>query len=354
MRILLVVVDRCSALDVGIKWFSQQFESFQSCVGEGATLGLFNQSIGLSEQACYLSSQIDEYSKIHDNILIFGETGTEAEVIASTIHRTGPRRDGPFRVIKCAALTTQNFDEWFFARDCTGKNLVESVDGGTLFLENVTACSIQVQCRLLCVLQDIQRFTNDLLPRGIPKTRIISSSSCDLEEAMIKNVFSTDLYFWLDVVRLKLPPLRDRLDDVSLLFRDCVQGFADLYDVPEVDLTHDEIAVLLMHEWPGNITELRHVAKRFVLSIKQEKRSITNAISPKLEFVRLSSRLRSAVAEFEKVLIGKVLTAQMGRMDDTARELGIGRRTLNDKLVKLGLNRTVPLEYCDKKLTKNG
>lgn len=303
----------------------------------GAVVELFRLVIGQSEQARHLKSQIVEYSKFHDNILIISETGTGAEGIARKIHGLGPRKDMPFRVLKCAVLTTKNFDEWFFAPDSAGKNLVESVAGGTLFLENVIACSIKVQIRLLCVLKDMQGSTNELLPDGMPKTRIVSSSQHDLEDAMIENRFAIDLYFWLDVVRLNLPPLRDRLEDIPLLFRYYIQVFADLYDVPDLDLTHDEIAVLLTHEWPGNITELRHVAKRFVLSTKQEKRSIAKAISSKLERVKTSSRLRIAVAAFEKAFIRKVLTAQKGKMDDTARELGIGRRTLNDKLVKLGL-----------------
>jgi len=222
-------------------------------------LEVFNLVKGQSEQAHYLSLEIDEYSKTQDNILIFAETGTGAEGITRMIHSLSSRKDMPFRAIKCASLTSKNFDEVFFAPDPSGKNLVESVAGGTLFLENVMACSSQVQSLLL------QRSTNNLLPDGMPNTRIVSSSPCDLEDAMIKNEFSSDLYFWLDVIRLNLPPLRDRLEDVPLLFRDFVQEFSDIYDVPELDLTHDEIAVILTHEWPGNITELHHVAKRFVL-----------------------------------------------------------------------------------------
>jgi DNA-binding NtrC family response regulator len=140
-------------------------------------------------------------------------------------------------------------------------------------------------------------------------------------------------------VVIDLPNLRSRPDDIPLLFAHFVQNFAELYETKVPEVTAEDMAVLIAHEWPGNVRELRNVAERYVLASRRGVGSVQSALRLHTDLVEIPTTLREAVAAFERTLIARAIRAQNGRMDDAAEALGIGRRTLNEKIVKLNLNK---------------
>ena len=139
---------------------------------------------------------------------------------------------------------------------------------------------------------------------------------------------------------IDLPSLRERRDDILMLFTHFLVHAASVYEVEVPELTAEDIAALMTYEWPGNVRELRHAAERRILSARRGRGSVAIAINRDNEIDEVPETLREAVAVFERQLIAKAIRANQGRMNAVAETLGIGRRTLNEKIVKLGLNRS--------------
>ena len=134
--------------------------------------------------------------------------------------------------------------------------------------------------------------------------------------------------------------MRDRGEDIALIYAQVLAEHAAVYETTAPELTADDFAMLLAHEWPGNMRELRHIAERHVLAARRGRGSVAEALRMDDDFGDAPETLREAVAVFERRLIARALKAHAGRMDDAANALGIGRRTLNEKIVKLGLDKS--------------
>ncbi len=169
--------------------------------------------------------------------------------------------------------------------------------------------------------------------------RILSASNEKLDAAVAGGKFREDLLYRLNTVTLTLPPLRERRSDIPLLFSYFMEQYAALYEVARPDLGTDDLAALLAHDWPGNVRELRHAAERRILAARRGRGSVVEAIRPDGDSAEVPDTLREAVAAFERQLIGQAIKTHKGRMDAVAEALGIGRRTLNEKIVKLGLKK---------------
>ena len=301
--------------------------------------GLDRMLIGQTAEINDLRRDILDMADIAASVLVQGETGTGKEVVARALHDLGPSADGPFLAINCAVLSPDVFEQEMFGTSGGKDGRLLAASGGTLFLDEICSCPLPVQAQLLRVIENKR-----ILPVGattpIPVSfRVISASNEDMQTAVAEKRLRQDLLFRINTFVLTLPPLRQRRDDVMLLLTHFLEEFARIYDLAVPELSSDDLAALMAHDWPGNVRELRSVAERRVLAGRRGNASMAQVISADQGLEDVPPTLREAVAAFEKELIGKAIQVHEGRMDAAAESLGIGRRTLNEKIVKLGLDK---------------
>lgn len=290
--------------------------------------GLDRVLLGQSDQIAQVRGAVIDLADIPAAVLIRGETGTGKELVARVLHDMGPGADKPFVALNTAQLTPDHL---------TGA--VRAADGGTLFLDEICACPADVQAMLLRVIEQKEILTTDSAMPVRLDLRVISATNEDVEQAVADGRLRQDLLFRLNTTSLTLPPLRDRRDDIALLATHFLQDLARIYEISAPELTPDDLATLITHDWPGNVRELRGVAERRVLAARRGLGSMAQALHPDDSETDIPNTLREAVAVFEREMIGKAIQAHEGRMDAVAEALGIGRRTLNEKIVKLGLDK---------------
>lgn len=300
--------------------------------------GLDRVLLGDDARLTALKSDTLDLASMGGPVLIKGETGTGKDVIARAIHRLGPRKDAEFVALNCATLAPDRLEEQMFG-DADQLGSFRKADGGTLFLDEVGACSIEVQAKLLRVLETgkVQPVGSDL--EIATDVRLIAATNEDLQALVDKGAFRRDFLFRLNTFQLTIPRLTDRGDDVILLFGHFLRELSETYEVATPDLSSDDLAALLGHHWPGNVRELRHVAERRVLAARRGGGSVAEALRTDEDHDVIPGTLREAVASFERALIAQAIKSHGGRMDAVAEALGIGRRTLNEKIVKLGLEK---------------
>ncbi len=301
--------------------------------------GLDRLLLGETEALRALRNDIVDLSAGHAPILILGETGTGKELVAHALHDLSSRSGQPFVAVNCAAIANQHFEATMFGKAESSGGMAMQANGGTLFLDEIGSCPLEGQAKLLRVIE-----TKEVVPVGASHAtkvdmRVISASNERLDQAIDQGRFRSDLYFRLNTIMIDLPPLRDRRDDIPLLYTHFLEEHAKLYEIAPPEMTADDLSALLTHDWPGNVRELRHVAERRALSARRGRGSVAEAIRLDDGQSDVPETLREAVASFERHLIGNAIRAHEGRMDAVAEALGIGRRTLNEKIVKLGLNK---------------
>lgn len=305
-----------------------------------ALTGLDQVLLGADRRLTALKSEIVDLATMDGPVLILGQTGTGKELIARAIHRLGARKDADFVALNCATLAPERVEEQIFGTADDRLGSFRKADGGTLFLDEVGACPVEVQAKLLRVLEtgSVQPVGSDTDIRT--NVRLIAATNEDLEGLVAQGRFRRDFLFRLNNFQISVPKLADRGDDVVLLFSHFLKELSEIYEVAPPPLTPDDVAALLAHPWPGNVRELRHVAERRVLAARRGRGSVSDALRTDDLHVEVPSTLREAVASFERTLIAQAIKSHGGRMDAVAEALGIGRRTLNEKIVKLGLEKS--------------
>jgi len=283
--------------------------------------------LGQTPQMHRLRDTIGMVASADMNVLLQGETGTGKNLVARMIHDLSARCDGPYIAINAAQISADHLP--YIAREAAG---------GTLLLDEIGACPPDVQPVLLHMID-----AGEVLDpkKGLPEQvdlRVIAATNKDTDAAIKAGTLRADLMFRLDGFSIELPPLRERRDDIALLAMRFSQEFATLYDSDPPALRDDELSALMAHEWPGNVRELRNLMDRRVTMARHGMTSIQDVLFDEAGHSQKSG-LREAVAAFERQMIGKAIQSHAGRMDDVAHELGIGRRTLNEKIVKLGLDK---------------
>ena len=303
--------------------------------------GLDQIMLGEAPSIKALREEVIDLAPLATPVMILGETGTGKELVARALHDLSPRAGRPFVAVNCASLPVADFEAHMFgAADGPGGAMAQA-DGGTLFLDELGAFPLEAQAKLLRAIE-----TREFTPIGASQPheadiRFVSASNDQFETAMAEGRFREDLYYRLGAVIMNLPPLRERRDDVPLLYHHFSRHYARLYEISEPELEAEDVAAMMAHDWPGNVRELRHVAERRVLAARRGRGSVAEAIGRDDDAgAGVPETLREAVAAFERQLIGKALRTHGGRMDAVAEALGIGRRTLNEKIVKLGLNKS--------------
>ncbi|MFT5065986.1 MAG: DNA-binding NtrC family response regulator [Yoonia sp.] len=301
--------------------------------------GLDRVLLGKTPEMTALRQEILDIADIDAAVMIKGETGTGKELVARALHDLGSAPDGPFLALNCAALSPDSFEADMFGTHGGAQGRLLAASGGTLFLDEICSCPVAVQAKLLRVIED-----KTVLPIGaaspVPvRLRIVSATNEDVDAALADRRLRADLLFRINTVELTMTPLRARRNDLTLLMTHFLAKYAHIYEVPPPAIAQDDLAALLAHDWPGNVRELRHVAERRVLAARRSAGSMADAIRRGQRLDDVPDTLREAVAAFERELITKAIKAHAGRMDAAADALGIGRRTLNEKIVKLGLDK---------------
>ena len=300
--------------------------------------GLDKILIGKTSSIKALRDEIVDLSSANANILLIGETGTGKELVAKALHNLGPRASAPFVALNCAAIPVSKFEETLFGVAGSTKGQLARVETGTLFIDELGAIPLETQAKLLRFIE-----TREYTPLGSDNIvqadiRIVSAGDPNLEHSLQNGKFRKDLYFRLNTVPINLPPLRERRDDIVLIYLHYLKHFAETYDASSPALSADDISALMTHDWPGNVRELKNVCERQILAGRRGPASVKAALSQNND-ADAPETLRESVAAFERHLISKALVSEEGRMDDVAAKLGIGRRTLNEKIVKLGLDK---------------
>lgn len=291
--------------------------------------GLDRALVGQSAEMQRLRADVLDLADSPAAVLLRGETGTGKELVARALHDLGPSSSGPFLALNSATLTPDHLHDGTF----------QAASGGTVFLDEITACPADVQAMLLRLIEDRALPPVGGQPAKPLDVRVLSASNEDIEAAVAEGRFRQDLFYRLNTFTLTLPPLRARPEDMVLTFTHFMAASARLYEVATPDMTPEDIAALMEHDWPGNVRELRSVAERRVLQARRGAGSVAEALSAGEGGQDIPPTLREAVAAFERELIARAITSHQGRMDAVAEALGIGRRTLNEKIVKLDLDK---------------
>ncbi|MDP3813850.1 sigma-54 dependent transcriptional regulator [Pseudomonas sp.] len=295
--------------------------------------------IGHSPAMEKLRELIENVADTAANVLIEGETGTGKELIARCLHDFSRRQAKPFVALNCGGLPENLFESEIFGHEAhafTGASKrrigkIEHANGGTLFLDEVESMPLNLQIKLLRVLQEhsLERLGSN--QSVAVDCRVIAATKADLEQQGKAGQFRSDLYYRLNVVCLELPPLRERREDIALLFEHFLQLAALRFDraVPELD--RQTRATLLAHDWPGNVRELRNVAERFALGLPVFKHSGAAPDNNEPGFAE-------AVEAFERNLLSDALTRHAGNLSQASQALGMAKTTLFDKVKKYGLH----------------
>lgn len=295
--------------------------------------------IGNCDQIGVVRDLIFDFANSRANVLILGQTGTGKELVARALHDLGADPSAPFVAANCAAIPPERFEETVFGNRENPRGLMGQADGGTLFLDELSSMPLETQAKFLRTIETktFQRI-GEVEIQSV-ELRVISAASVQIEQRVKDGTFRGDLLFRLNTLAIELPDLADRGEDVLLLMRHYIARFSQLYEVSAPDLSNDDLSALMSHGWPGNVRELQSVAERRVLAERRGGGSIRLAIANQASPQAFPTTLRDSVAMFERELIGRAIQVENGRMEDVAASLGIGRRTLNEKVVKLGLDK---------------
>ncbi|CAD5110418.1 sigma-54 interaction domain-containing protein [Zestomonas carbonaria] len=322
----------------------------------------FSHFIGTSAASLEVKRRARRSATTESPVLLLGETGTGKELLAHAIHSASPRAGKAFVSVNSAAIPEALLEAEFFgtapgaftgAERKARPGKLQVAQGGTLFLDEIGDMPLNLQSKLLRVLQE-KEFepvgSNQVIRSDV---RLIAATSIDLEDAVRQGRFRADLYYRLNVLPIQVPPLRERLEDLPVLCESILDELRLGAGHQHHELDDEALALLARHAWPGNIRELRNVLERAALlgddtllgaealraaigtlSPLPEPRPSANAalhIAPGLDF-------QSAREAFERQLIGETLAAHDGNVNEAARQLGLGRSTLYKKMATLGLS----------------
>jgi two-component system, NtrC family, response regulator HydG len=308
--------------------------------------------VGRSPVMQRLLETVSQVAPSEATVLITGESGTGKEMIAGAIHFNSRRKDGPFIKVNCAAITESLLESELFGHEkgaFTGayrrkEGRFVQAHGGSLFLDEISEMSTAMQVKLLRVLQE-----REITRVGGEETvkvdvRLIAATNKDLLQQMEKAQFREDLYYRLNVVTLRLPPLRERKEDIPLLAQHFLRSFSEKNLKPIKGFTPQAMDRLIRHEWPGNVRELMNAVERGVVLSREEYLAeedlplIPTALQDETQARSQALSIADMpLDEVEKAAIMKVLETTQGNKSEAARRLGITRKTLLKKLRAYGV-----------------
>jgi two-component system response regulator PilR (NtrC family) len=310
----------------------------------------FENFIGSSNSIQQIFSLINRVSELNVNVLISGESGTGKELVARAVHYSGSRKDGPFIPVNCGAIPETLIESEFFGHAkgaFTGatrdkKGLFEEANGGTIFLDEIGDLPIHLQVKLLRVLEE-----KKVRPLGKTESvsidvRIISATNKNLEQEIMDNKFREDLFYRLNVIKVAMPPLRERKDDIPMLALHFLHKFATEMDKKITGISNEALEELEKYHYPGNIRELENIIARCVALETNEiiKKDSLPKLNTEGDYIDLTDTLNAkdsidlVLGDVEKQIIENALKSSQGNKSETAKMLGITLRSLRYRLAK--------------------
>jgi DNA-binding NtrC family response regulator len=296
-----------------------------------------NRMIGDSAALNGVLKKIPVVARCDATVLISGETGTGKELCARSVHYLSPRSAKPFVPVNCGAIPVDLVENEFFGHErgaythatTSQLGLIHEAEGGTLFLDEVDCLPLQAQVKLLRFLQE-----KEYRPVGSRKTRsadvrVITALNADLNEAVESGRLRKDLYYRLNVISLKLPPLRDRRDDILSLAAHFIQKYSKEFNKPRTALSSEAISSLMRYDWPGNIRELEHVIQRAVALSEEHLIGKDDLTIPRSEDAgadSFSATKAAIIANFERNYILRLLQTYKGNITQAAQAAQKHRR----------------------------
>jgi DNA-binding NtrC family response regulator len=304
--------------------------------------------IVVSDPMIKIIETLEKVIPTKSNILILGESGTGKGLIAELVHCKSPRRDKPFISINCSAIPEGLLESELFGYKkgaFTGavadkQGMIAIANNGTLFLDEIGDMPVSLQAKILKVIE-----TGELQPLGDTKTknvdvRIISATNVDIEQRIKEGKFREDLYWRLNVIEIKIPPLRERKDDVEVLARHFIQKFNEEHKRNIKGFDKAAMTAIMAYSWPGNVRELKNVVERAVVLAEGQYITLDNLpdkLRQKTEHVQETSPLKVYLGDYEKGLLIKTYHSHNRNKEETARALGIDLATLYRKFKKFGI-----------------
>jgi transcriptional regulator with PAS, ATPase and Fis domain len=287
--------------------------------------------IGQSAEIEKIREQIIQVAPYAVSVLLTGETGTGKELAATAIHAASPRNNAPFMKINCGALPSQLLESELFGHkkgafsgaDKEHIGLLRSANSGTVLLDEIGEMPIELQVKLLQVLQD-----HEIRPVGDVQSypvdiRVIAATNKDMEKAVKNGSFRKDLYYRLATYHIHLPPLRERRDDIPSLAMFFFTNASKRFDV-KASISHSQIANLCIHDYPGNVRELASLMEHAVISMGEEEINANIITNSGYSTMNLYERVES----YERSIINSAVICNGGNMTKTAQALGIPRTSL--------------------------
>ena len=308
--------------------------------------------VGESVSMRRLRDDIEVAAPTRATVLVTGENGTGKELVARAVHDGSTRARRPFIKVNCAAIPKELIESELFGHERgaftgaekTRKGKFELADGGTILLDEIGDMRLDVQAKLLRVLQEreVDRVGG---ARPIPvDVRVIAATNKDLGAEIQDGRFREDLFFRINVIPIRVPPLRERRDDIPLLVRHFVQLVCEENDRRPMVIDADAMAMLGRHDWPGNVRELRNICERLVILTRSDRVTTREVQRLLPEFTPRSTSgyerdkpLREMVASAERTLILAALEDHDGHITNAAVSLGLARSHLYKKMKALGI-----------------
>ncbi|MFO8152040.1 sigma-54-dependent transcriptional regulator [Thioalkalivibrio sp.] len=304
--------------------------------------------VGQSPEIRQLLAQVEQVASTNATVLIEGESGTGKEMIANIIHFNSDRALGPFVKVNCAAFSEGVVESELFGHErgsftgalATKKGRFELADGGTLLIDEVGDLPPSVQVKILRFLQE-RTFQRVGGHRDLKvDVRIVSATNRKLEELVAEGSFREDLYYRLCVVRLKIPPLRERRQDIDIMCEHFLRHYSETHN-RDIDGISDEVRELMRkHSWPGNVRELMNCVESMVVTATGRLITLDNLpehLLSKCAAMQIEPETGGTLAAMERQMIAETLEHTGGDKPEAARILGIGLRTLYRKIERWGL-----------------
>ncbi|WKK65335.1 sigma-54 interaction domain-containing protein [Lutimonas zeaxanthinifaciens] len=311
---------------------------------------LKQEMIGESVTMKYVFRSIDEVAKTDTSVLIEGETGVGKELVARSIHDKSNRFDQPYVKVNCGALPKDLIESELFGHvkgAFTGainarKGRFELADGGTIFLDEIGELPLDLQAKLLRVLEN-----SEFNPLGSEKlkrvdVRVVAATNRNLKEFTEEGFFRSDLYYRLSVFPITVPPLRNRIEDIPLLVEHFLEAYCDKLNVDPLPVSVSTVKKLKAYSWPGNVRELKNVIERSVISSMNRKKLFVDAAILK-ENPKLQQKEHKSLIEVEREYIISILNEtgwKISGKGSASAILDINEATLRSKMKKLGISRT--------------
>jgi len=313
----------------------------------------YRDFVGISREVQQIFGLVQKISPTDCNVLIEGETGTGKGLIARTIHSSSPRHDHPFVIVDCAAVTENLLESELFGYTkgaFTGayankEGYFKVADKGTIFLDEISELSTSLQGKLLRMVQD-----HEIIPVGATKpvkvdTRILAATNRNLEQAVKEGRFREDLYFRINVVKIDIPPLRQRRDDIPPLVHFFLEKFKKQFNKNKLVVDQPVFSLFQQYEWPGNVRELENVVQRLVITADHQKIAVSD-LPEKMQLKRTTGAVqyqgplnldfrearKKCLDEFTREYLLDALKHYRGNISKTAKEIRIQRPSIQRML----------------------